>query len=130
MRLIEALDDTYSVLHKLLGDEMFAALGEMFVAAHPSVHRSIRWYGGELADFLLRCPPFAEQPILSEVARFEWTLAEVFDAADAAAARARGPLRPSTRRRGPISHFASTPRFAACTLEWNTVDVWQAMSAR
>ena len=62
-----------------------------FIAAHPSVHRSIRWYGSELADFLIDRPPFAEQPILSELARFEWTLAEVFDAADASAARARPP---------------------------------------
>ena len=56
VRLIDALDDTYSVLHKLLGDETFVALGEMFIAAHPSVHRSIRWYGRELADFLSAAP--------------------------------------------------------------------------
>ena len=83
VRLIDALDDTYPILHALLGDEMFVALGEAFVAAHPSVHRSIRWYGRELADFLARCPPYEEQPILAEVALLEWTLAEVFDAADA-----------------------------------------------
>ena len=52
VRLIEALDETYPVLHGLLGDEAFATLGEAFVAAHPSVHRSIRWYGRELAEFL------------------------------------------------------------------------------
>ena len=51
VRLIEALDDIYSVLHKLLGDETFVSLAEMFIAANPSVHRSIRWYGRELADF-------------------------------------------------------------------------------
>src|SRR5271169_6553793 len=67
IRLIEALDDTYPVLHAVLGDEVFAALGEDFVAAHPSVHRSIRWYGGELAEFLSERPPFAEQPILAEL---------------------------------------------------------------
>ena len=93
MRLIEALDDTYSVLHKLLGDETFVSLAEMFIAAHPSVHRSIRWYGRELADFLLNCPPFSEQPILSEIARFDWTLAEVFDAADTGCSRPQGPER-------------------------------------
>jgi hypothetical protein len=54
--LIEALDDTYSGLHKLLDDETFGALGDLLVDAHPSVHRLIRWYGGELADFLVRCP--------------------------------------------------------------------------
>src|ERR1700682_5732083 len=57
VRLIDALDDTYPVLHALLGDEVFAALGEEFVSAHTSVHRSIRWYGGELSESLSRCPP-------------------------------------------------------------------------
>src|SRR3979411_243822 len=48
VRLIEALDDPYPVLHAVLGDEVFVALGEAFVSTHPSVHRSIRWYGGEV----------------------------------------------------------------------------------
>src|SRR5271163_4495362 len=64
VRLIDALDDTHSALHKLLGDETFESLAELFIVAHPSVHRSIRWYGRELADFLTECPPFADQPIL------------------------------------------------------------------
>ncbi len=51
VRLIEALDDTYPMLHALLGDEVFVALGEAFVAAHPSVHRSIRWYGRRACGF-------------------------------------------------------------------------------
>ncbi len=71
VRLIDALDATYPVLHSLLGDEVFVALGEAFVAAHPSVHRSIRWYGGELASFLGRHEPYAEQPILAELALLE-----------------------------------------------------------
>src|SRR6267378_2459319 len=83
VRLIEALDDTYPILHAVLGDEVFVALGEAFVTAHPSVHRSIRWYGGELSEFLRQRAPYAEQPILAELALLEWTLAEVFDAADA-----------------------------------------------
>src|ERR1700680_816161 len=83
VRLIDALGDTYTVLHALLRHEVFVALGEEFVGAHPSVHRSIRWYGGELAEFLGQYPPYAEQPILAELALLEWTLAEGFDAARA-----------------------------------------------
>jgi hypothetical protein len=43
VRLIDALHETYPVLHGLLGDELWVALGEAFVAAHPSPYRSIRW---------------------------------------------------------------------------------------
>ena len=115
------------MLHKLLGDETFAALGEMFVAAHPSVHRSIRWYGSELADFMSRCPPFSEQPILSEVARFEWTLAEVFDAPDAAALE-RSALQAIEPDAWAGIRFRFHPSVRRMSLAWNTVNVWQAVS--
>ena len=80
VRLIDALHETYPVLHGLLGDEAWVALGESFVAAHPSPYRSIRWYGRELAEFMTCTSPFDASPILSEVAILEWTLSEVFDA--------------------------------------------------
>jgi hypothetical protein len=125
VRLIEALDDTYPVLHAVLGDEDFAELGEEFIAAHPSVHRSIRWYGSELADFMFRCPPFSEQPILSEIARFEWKLAEVFDAPDAAVL-GRESLQAVEPQAWPDLAFRFHPSVRRMTLEWNTVNVWQA----
>jgi hypothetical protein len=126
VRLIEALDDMYPVSHKLLGDETFGSLAEMFVAAHPSVHRSIRWYGRELAEFLAGSPPFAEQPILAEIARFEWTLGEVFDSPDAAALD-----RDALERVAPGAwadlRFRFHPSLRRLQLEWNTVAVWQAV---
>jgi hypothetical protein len=127
VRLIEALDDTYPILHAVLGDEVFQAMGEEFVAAHPSVHRSIRWYGGELAEFLRQCSPYAEQPILAELARLEWTLAEVFDAADAtpeprAAFSAIDPAAWSELV------FEFHPSLRRLHLQWNTTAVWQALS--
>ena len=83
VRLIDALHDTYPILHGLLGDEAWLALGRAYVTAHPSMFRSIRWYGSELADFLANSPLYGDEPILAEVALLEWTLAEVFDAKDA-----------------------------------------------
>jgi hypothetical protein len=127
VRLIEALDDTYPMLHAVLGDEVFSALGEEFVAAQPSVHRSIRWYGRELAEFLGQRAPYAEQPILAELALLEWTLAEVFDSADAepvlrAALSAIDPTAWSGLR------FEFHPSLRRLLLHWNTAAVWQALS--
>ena len=127
VRLIEALDDTYPVLHALLGDEVFVALGEGFVSAHPSVHRSIRWYGGELSEFLSRCPPYAEQPILAELALLEWTLAEVFDAPDAEPIP-RAALSSIDASAWSGLHFEFHPSLRRLHLHWNTTAVWQAMS--
>jgi len=127
VRLIEALDDTYPVLHAVLGDEVFAALGEEFVAAHPSVHRSIRWYGSEVAEFLRQQPPYAEQPIFAELALLEWTLAEVFDAADAEP-KPRAALSAIDPSAWSELHFEFHPSLRRLDLKWNTTAVWQAMS--
>jgi hypothetical protein len=127
VRLLDALKDTYPVLFKILGDEVFENLGDAFVDAHPSVHRSIRWYGRELADFLAQRPPFAEQPILAELARFEWTLSEVFDAADAVPV-GRNALQAVDPESWDRLGFMFHPSLRLLELSWNTVAVWQAMS--
>jgi len=111
----------------VLGDEVFSALGEEFVAAHPSVHRSIRWYGGELPEFLGGRPPYAEQPILAELARLEWTLAEVFDAADAEP-KPRAAFSAIDASAWSTLRFEFHPSLRRLHLQWNTAAVWQAMN--
>jgi hypothetical protein len=127
VRMVEALNDTYPTLHTVLGDDMFVELGEAFLETRPSVHRSIRWYGRELATFLAQHPPYSEQPILSEIAQFDWALSEVFDAADAA------PLDRSTLQGiDPDAwtelKFSFHPSLRRLTLAWNTVDAWRHLS--
>jgi hypothetical protein len=127
VRLLDSLKDTYPVLFKILGDEVFENLGDAFIDAHPSVHRSIRWYGRELADFLAQRPPYAEQPILAEIALFEWTLSEVFDAADAVPV-GRDALQAVDPESWDRLRFEFHPSVRLLDLTWNTVAVWQAMS--
>jgi hypothetical protein len=127
VRLIDALDDTYPILHAVLGDDMFIAMGEEFVAAHPSVHRSIRWYGRELSQFLEQYSPYAEQPILAELALLEWTLSEVFDAADAQA-KPRAAFSAIDASQWSELKFEFHPSLRRLHFRWNTAAVWQAMS--
>jgi hypothetical protein len=103
------------------------ALGESFIAVCPSVHRSIRWYGRELADFMAQQLPYSQQPVLSEIAKFEWTLSEVFDAEDAlpverAALNAIDPADWSDLK------LRIHPSVRRLDLAWNSVAVWQAIS--
>lgn len=127
VRLIDALHETYPVLHGLLGDESWMMLGEAFVTAHPSPFRSLRWYGRELAQFMARTPPFDASPVLSEIATLEWTLAEVFDAADAVAIdrRVLAAVQPEA---WAYLKFAFHPSLRRLTFNWNTAAVWKAMS--
>ncbi len=127
VRLIEALDDTYPMLHAVLGDEVFVALCHEFIAAQPSVHRSIRWYGGELAQFMERHAPYAGQPILAELALLEWTLTEVFDSADATPVP-RAALAAIDPSAWSELQFEFHPSLRRLHLMWNTTAVWQAMS--
>jgi hypothetical protein len=127
VRLIDALHETYPVLHGLLGDEAWVEMGQAYVAAHPSVFRSIRWYGRELADFLAASTPYSEAPILAEVALLEWTLAEVFDATDALSLprSALSAIEPSAWGSLTLAFHPSLRRLA---FSWNTAAVWKAMS--
>ncbi|MDP9008688.1 MAG: DNA-binding domain-containing protein [Pseudomonadota bacterium] len=127
VRLIDALHDTYPILHGLLGDEAWLALGEAYVAARPSVYRSIRWYGRDLADFMTRCSPYDDAPILSEVALLEWTLAEVFDAQDAEVLERAALAAVNPAAWGSLT-FAFHPSLRRLTFSWNTAAVWKAMS--
>jgi hypothetical protein len=126
-RLTEALDEVHPILHRLLGDATFASMAEMFIETHPSVHRSIRWYGSELADFLTVQAPFAAEPALAEIARFEWTLCEVFDAPDATPL-GRAALSSVDPGVWAALRFRFHPSLRRLALWWNAVAVWQRMS--
>jgi hypothetical protein len=83
LRLVEALATDYEALRALMGDEAFSAACRAYVEATPSKFRNVRWYGGQLPEFLRVTQPWAQQPVLHEVAAFEWTLTLAFDAPDA-----------------------------------------------
>jgi hypothetical protein len=85
LRLIEALATDYEALRAAMGVDEFNAACRAYIEATPSIYRNVRWYGGALPQFLQTTTPWSEQPILSEVALFEWTLTLAFDAPDAPA---------------------------------------------
>ena len=126
LRFLEVLGQDYPGLHTLAGDDEFRRLGLAYVAAHPSHHPSIRWFGGHLPEFLRATVPWRDHPVLAEMARFEWTKGELLDAADSPVvgiediaaipadqwAGIRPRLKPAVRR---------------LTLEWNVPRLWKAI---
>ena len=81
-RLIDALSETFPALHTLLGDDDFFQLGTAYIAQHPSQHFSLRYFGHQLSSFLAAAQEYKNQPVLAEMAHFEWQLREAFDASD------------------------------------------------
>ena len=82
LRLIEILDADYPALHALAGDDLFDQLARAYIIAHPSVFPNARWVGHHLPIFLANDPAFASQPVLAEMAAFEWAMSLAFDSAD------------------------------------------------
>jgi hypothetical protein len=126
VRLIEALADSYPALHSLLGDDAFTAMSQDYLRQHPSRHFSIRWFGDRLAAFLRRSALYSGKPVLAEMALFEWTLREVFDAADFA------PLDRSQLLQLPAASWAGlrvalNPTIRRIELKWNVPALWRAI---
>jgi hypothetical protein len=126
-RLIDALRSNYPALAELLGEDDFQALGAQYVSAHDSAYFSIRHYGEALGEFLARAADYAEVPLLTELARWEWALSEVFDAADAA------PLGPQALTSIAAAdwaqlRFALHPSVRRLALRWNAPQLWKALT--
>lgn len=90
LRLIEVLTNDYPGVRAMAGPADFDFLARAYIAAHPSRHPSVRWFGRHMPDFLATTPPFNGAPAAAEMARFEWTMGEAFDAPDAAPVTAAG----------------------------------------
>ena len=81
VRLRDALKNEFTGLHNMAGIK-FDRLLDKYVAAHPSEHYNIRWYGAGLAAFLDYAHPWRDQPQLAEMARLDWAISIAFDAPD------------------------------------------------
>lgn len=126
-RLIDALGANYPALAELLGEADFQALGAAYVSTHDSPYFSIRNYGDELPGFLRERTEYAEVPLLAELARWEWELSQVFDAADAEplAPEALGQIAPADW--AGLS-FLWHPSLRRVALFWNAPQLWKAVT--
>jgi hypothetical protein len=82
-RLVEALRHDHPLLQLYLGDEIFDAMGQAYVAATPSHHPNLRWFSQALPDFLKDTEPYSNHPVIADLAALEKALNDAFDAADA-----------------------------------------------
>jgi hypothetical protein len=126
-RLAEALSSNYPMLAKLLGEADFDTLACEYVRAHDSPFFSIRYYGDALARFLATRAEYAAAPVLGELARWEWAMTSVFDAADAT------PLSHEALAQFPPQQWAQLrfgchPSVRRLTLSWNVPQLWQALT--
>ncbi|HEX6957708.1 MAG TPA: DNA-binding domain-containing protein [Ferrovibrio sp.] len=82
-RLRETLARDYPSLLRLIGQTRFAALAYDYIAARPSKHPNIRWFGARLAAFMAEQPRWRDDVTAWDMAVFEWSIGLAFDAAEA-----------------------------------------------
>jgi hypothetical protein len=85
-RIHDCLARDFGALAALVGEAGFHDLVTAYLIAHPSRHPSLRYVGEALPDYLARADaavPFRRRwPWAADLARLEWALGSVFDAAD------------------------------------------------
>lgn len=124
LRLVEVLESDYPALKAYLG-EAFEGIAREYLAAHPSTFRNVRWFGGQLAAFLRAHPRHCANPVLADLAEFEWTLGLAFDAADAPAVTF-DEIAAVAPEHWPGLRFAAHPSLHTSRLHTAAVGLWKA----
>lgn len=124
-RLVESLSKDFPGVLSLLGDEDFEDIAGQYVQQYPSQFRSIRWFGHEFSTFLTQHEWYAQAPVVGEMARFEWLLTELFDAADHATLMTLDDLTAIAAENWATMTFNFIAAWRQMELQWNTVDLWR-----
>ena len=125
LRLLEALDSNYPVLHVWLGDDEFQKLGLLYLRDNPSAHFSIRYFGHRLPEYLAS-EEFNDRPYLAEMAAFEWAISAAFDSEDGRITQIEdmGAVPPEAWPDMRLQLHASVQRL---DLKWNVPVIWKTI---
>jgi len=126
-RMHEALRSNYPVLHRVLGDDAFAAMADDYLVAEPSGFRSIRWFGHRLDEHLRGRAEHLPHPAVADMARFEWAICEAFDGPDAPpmAVEALAALAPED---WPGLRLVLHPTCRLLELDWSVAPIWRELA--
>ncbi len=99
----------------------------LYIESMPSQHYSVRYYGAQIAEHMASHAGDDTAQALAELARWEWTLADVFDAADDAALEVRDAGRRAARGWSTVS-FSVRASVRRVQTRTNAVDRWRAVN--
>lgn len=124
LRIIEALTNAYPDLQAYLGDDLFDSTARAYIEQYRSTYRNMRWVGDQMREHLNNHLP--QYPLAAELAEFEWALGLAFDAEDAPVLTIQDLAAIPPETWGDL-HFQFHPSVQVLDLQWNAVNVWQAL---
>ncbi|MGH9750110.1 MAG: HvfC/BufC family peptide modification chaperone [Candidatus Polarisedimenticolia bacterium] len=125
-RLLDCLAEDFPKTRRALGGDRFHNLVTDYLLAHPSGHPSLRVLGRRLPDFLDGHRLREESPWIADLARLEWTRADLFDAADAPALRREALARIPPEQAGD-TRFTLIPAFRLVRLQHDAGRLWKLL---
>lgn len=128
LRLLEILTLDFPILSKLMGEEAFEACGLSYIESHPSQYFSVRYFSQHLPLFLQQTKPYADRPLLAELATFESILNDTLDAADSNILEIKA-LQTILPEQWGYLQFSFHPSLRFMLFEWNTPQLFQAIEA-
>jgi hypothetical protein len=124
IRLLEALETTYPGVKAALGEAEFDRTMRQFIETVPSRHYSIRYYGETVGEFIRATRSATDAEALQDLARWEWVLADVFDAPDDAPISA-GHLTAIAPESWPLVAFGLRASVRSVAISSNAVQWWR-----
>ena len=125
LRLVALLVSIYPHLHAWWGAEAFEHAAAAYVEQHPSQHFSLYRFPQYFLEFLEKTVP--DHPEYGALAAFEQALDDVLRVADTATLDIT-VLQNLPPEEWPGLRLVLHPSVRICTLAWNTVAVWEALS--
>ena len=128
-RLLDCLREDFPRLATALGDGRFHNLATDYLLAHPSANPSLRYLGRRLPEFFAGHALARESACLADLARLEWTRADLFDAADARAL-GRDEVASLAAGHGGDLPLRAVPAFRLLRLDHDAPALWRELRDR
>ncbi len=124
IRLLEILQLDFPKTHTLMGDEAFAKAFEQYLFTYPSKHFSVRYFGQRFSHFLATEQPYADVPVLAEMALFEWLVSSTLDAKDDVIITQQDLSQIAPQNWADLQ-FRFHPSVVSHVFHWDTPQLWQ-----
>jgi Putative DNA-binding domain len=121
--LATALEARFPAVRKIVGEDFFKAVANLFAAAHPPRSPLMMFYGDEFPAFLAAFEPARELPYLAGVARLEAARTRAYHAADATPLDAEA-LHALPQAALPDLRFTLHPALEIVASEYPIVTIW------